>query len=64
MAAVKDVQNASSIASNRLRSIASCISSHFDNGSLTFAVVTIVPRSDLLCHPKADIPRAQLKIFA
>ena len=43
MAAARDAQNASSIARNRLRSVASCISSHFDNGSLTFEVDTTSP---------------------
>ena len=43
MAAVRDAQNASSISRNRLRSIASCISSHFDNGSLTFELGIILP---------------------
>jgi hypothetical protein len=42
-AAQDDAQNASSIARNRLRSVASCISSHFDNGSLTFEVDTTSP---------------------
>jgi hypothetical protein len=43
MAAVRDAQNASSILRNRLRSVSSCVSSHFDNGSLTFELDTMPP---------------------
>src|SRR5262249_4730158 len=42
MAAVSDAQNASSIASNRLRSVRS-LASRFCNGSLTFRPIGTVP---------------------